>query len=93
MAGAVLLGQGSAFAQRSQPNPWPETRVWIDEEEARRRAAAEDLRRLHKKMEEFVQAWNDFTHEYSARGVFNVKKARRVREAWRALEKENTWPR
>ena len=61
-------------------------------EEARRRAAREDLRRLHEKLEEFVRAWNDFAAEYTEHGTFNVKKAKRVRRAWEQLEREQMWP-
>ncbi|MGH9662132.1 MAG: hypothetical protein ACRD96_26520 [Bryobacteraceae bacterium] len=52
-----------------------------------RRAAEEDLRRLHQTMQEFVEAWNDFTAEYIARGTFNARKVKRVREAWTSLER------
>ena len=52
-----------------------------------RRAAEEDLRHLHRTMQKFVDAWNDFTAEYVARGTFNAKKAKRVREAWTSLER------
>ena len=62
-------------------------------EDARRRTAQEDLRRLHQRMEEFVRAWNDFALEYVERGTFNVKKARSVRRAWERLEREGVWPR
>ncbi len=61
-------------------------------EEARRRAAREDLRRLHEKMERFVSAWNEFIREYTDRGTFNLKKARTITEAWKKLEREETWP-
>lgn len=61
-------------------------------EEARRRAAREDLRRLHQKMERFVSAWNEFVREYAERGTFNLKKARSINDAWRKLEREETWP-
>ena len=62
-------------------------------EEARRRAAQEELRRLHEKMEHFVRAWNDFIREYSERGTFNIRKARAINQAWRKLEREESWPR
>jgi hypothetical protein len=61
-------------------------------EDARRRADAEDLRRLHEKMMDFVRAWNEFTSEYTERGTFNARKARLVAEAWRKLEREQSWP-
>ncbi len=61
-------------------------------EDAKRRAAAEDLRRFHEKMMDFVRAWNDFTNEYVQRGTFNVKKARLVSQAWQKLEREHSWP-
>ncbi len=61
-------------------------------EDAKRRAAAEDLRRFHEKMMEFVKAWNDFTNEYVQRGTFNAKKAKLVAVAWQKLEREQSWP-
>jgi len=61
-------------------------------EAARRRAAAEEERRLREKMAEFVRAWNDFVQEYTGRGAFNIRKARRITRAWRRLEREGGRP-
>lgn len=90
----MLLGVASAVPNQSPHLPFPlpdpdAGRI----EEARRRAAQENLRALHQKMEAFVRAWNEFAAEYVERGTFNIKKAKRVREAWRELEREDAWPR
>lgn len=61
-------------------------------EEAQRRAAEYELKRLHQLMREFVEAWNELVAEYAERGTFNLKKARKVREAWMRLERANALP-
>jgi hypothetical protein len=60
-------------------------------ETARRRAAAEQQREVNERLSEFVAAWNDFIAEYGERGTFNAKKAKRMRQAWSALERANLW--
>jgi hypothetical protein len=79
-----------ALSQEHPGLPWPADDARM--EVARRRAAAEEERRLREKMREFVQAWNDFVHEYTERGTFNIRKARLITQAWRKLEREDTWP-
>lgn len=61
-------------------------------EQAQQRAAEYELKRLHELMKDFVDAWNDFVTEYVERGTFNLKKARKVREAWMRLERANAFP-
>ena len=58
---------------------------------ARRRAAGEQQRQVNERFSEFVAAWNDFIAEYAERGTFNAKKAKRMRQAWSALERANLW--
>ncbi len=60
-------------------------------ETARRRAALEQQRQVNERLSEFVAAWNDFMAEYGERGTFNAKKAKRMRQAWSALESANLW--
>jgi hypothetical protein len=60
-------------------------------ETARRRAAAEQQREVNDRLAEFVAAWNDFIAEYGERGTFNARKAKRMRQAWSALERANLW--
>ena len=78
MALAILLGTECAV-----PNQSPGL-----EELFRRQAEW----RFHQKLAEFIRAFNDFLAEYAGRGTYNIRKARRVREAWRALEREHPWP-
>jgi hypothetical protein len=61
-------------------------------EAAGTRAAAEETRRLEKRMEDVVRAWNSFATEYVDRGTFNLSKARAVTKAWQKLQSEATWP-
>ncbi len=87
---ACLLAAGLLFPAAAQDLRDSSDAVHM--EEARRRAAQEDLRRMHEKMREFVRVWNDFVYEYSERGTFNIKKAKQITSAWRKLEREGTWP-
>ena len=91
LLGVALAGptqsQDSSIADRARE------RAWLSGGDASRMDTAEDLRRLHRSMNEFVRAWNVFALEYTERGTWNVKKAREVRRAWQALERENAWPR
>ena len=52
----------------------------------------EEARRLERRMQAVVRAWNSFATEYVARGTFNLSKAREVTKAWRQLQSETTWP-
>jgi hypothetical protein len=88
---ACVLAAALCFAQQI-PDRLTESSEATRMEEARRRAVREDLRRLHERMEHFVAAWNEFIREYADRGTFNLKKARTTTEAWRKLEREETWP-
>ena len=55
-------------------------------------AAAEETRRLERRMQDVVRAWNSFATEYVDRGTFNLSKAREVTKAWHKLQSEATWP-
>ncbi len=53
---------------------------------AYRHAADFEAWRLIESFNAFAIAWNAFLEEYSAHGVFNVKKARAAVRAWRKIE-------
>jgi hypothetical protein len=72
------IGRLSATVRTSGPTP---TRVNADE-----------ARRLEKRMQDVVRAWNSFATEYVQRGTFNLSKAREVTKAWQKLQSEATWP-
>ncbi len=94
-AALSLLALSAAFAQIGAWNPtemiWAEIQA---REAARERARRADQqwreRYFLQQAEEFVRAWNDFAEQYN-RGTFDLRKARRVSDAFRKMERAGGW--
>jgi hypothetical protein len=60
--------------------------------QAQAAATAYEERRLRDRINRFAAAFNQLTEEYGKKRTFNVKLAREVSEAFRALEKDGFLP-
>ena len=60
-------------------------------EEMNRRTEALKSHLLFRRMEAMARAWNDVVVDMS-QGLVNLKKVKKVKRAWRELEKTEGWP-
>jgi len=58
------------------------------EEAARRRAAAYEAHQFETRLAEFARAWNAFVGEYTAKGTYNLKKAKSLSRALKKLQSQ-----
>jgi hypothetical protein len=95
---ALLLMQG-AFGDIEERSKWLEIQrksmeqklSFAEERELEeKRLAAVDEYFFVQKYNKFIEALKEFTENYEA-GTVDIKKARAVTKAWRALEKTEGW--
>lgn len=78
--------------QRSVFDRMPEPQSRADMETAKRRAEQEEKRQFELRLRDFVEAWNEWSREYTDRGTFNLKKARKASALFEKLQ-DHGWPR
>jgi hypothetical protein len=63
-----------------------------ERELAQRKRAQFLERQFVARMNDFIVRWEALAQEYNTKRVFNIKRARELTKAFRALEESEGWP-